>query len=100
MLDMSGSKQLVMVEYPTQQGVRAGYISNVITVIRYDKQDKWKNGSTTEIVYEEAGGKLGSLDPQESATPLYRKGSRLHVVYKVSNGTKSGYVEYGGGYNG
>ena len=58
----------------------------------------WHNGSTPEEVLDENGGHLGSLDPYESATPLYKKNGMTHVVYNTSKGpnTKSGYVKYEG----
>jgi hypothetical protein len=100
-LDVSGSKQLVLVEYPTPSGIKSGYVLNVVSCIQYYNQDKWLNGSTTETVYDENGGVLGSLDPREYATPLYRKNGKLHVVYATSKGvnTKSGYVVWDGGFS-
>jgi len=100
-LDVSGSRQLVLVEYPTASGVKSGYISNTVANIQYYNQGLWHNGSTTEQVLDENGGKLGSLDARESATPLYRKNGKLHVVYNIAghiNG-KSGYVVYNGGFS-
>ncbi len=65
---------------------------------RYFNQSMWHNGSTPEEVLDENGGHLGSLDPYESATPLYKKNGMTHVVYNTSKGpnTKSGYVKYEG----
>lgn len=99
-LDVSYTKQLVYVEYPTATGVRTGYISNVPSLIHYYYQGQWHNGSTTETVYDEYGSVIGSLNPYEAATPLYRKNGKLHVVYNTSKGTntKSGYVYYNGGF--
>jgi len=99
-LDVSGSKQIVLVEYPTQSGVKTGYISNTSNII-YTYQSQYHNGSTSEIVYDENGSIFGSLDARESATPLYRKNGKLHVVYNIAghvNG-KSGYVIYNGGFS-
>jgi hypothetical protein len=54
-----------------------------------------------EVVLDENGGALGSLNPREVATPLYRKNSKLHVVYNTAKGpnTKSGYVAWDGGFS-
>lgn len=100
-LDVSYSKQLVYVEYPTASGVRTGYISNVPSLIHYYYQGQWKNGSTSETVYDQNGAVIGSIDPYEAATPIYRKNGMLHVVYNTSKGTntKSGYVHYNGGFS-
>ncbi|MBU3208502.1 N-acetylmuramoyl-L-alanine amidase [Clostridium algidicarnis] len=100
-LDVGYTKQLVLVEYPTPSGVRKGYVNNATNCIEYYYQDEYSNGSTKETVYDENGLYLGSLDPFEKATPLYRKGGRLHVVYNTNKGknTKSGYVIYNGGFN-
>ena len=101
-LDIGYTKQLVLVEYPTASGVREGYISNDRDAIKYDNPYNWVNGSTPETVYlsHEGGAELGSLDPREKATLLYKKGSRYHVAYDTpSKGplSKSGYVNYHGG---
>lgn len=100
-LDVSGSRQLCLVEYPTPIGVKSGYVANVVSCIQYIYQDQWQNGSTNEAVLDENGASLGSLNPRESATPLYRKNGKLHVVYDTIKGanTKSGYVAWNGGFN-
>lgn len=100
-LDVGYTRQLALVEYPTPAGVRKGYVANVVSYIQYFGQSQWHNGSTTETVYDENGGVLGSLDPREAATPLYRKNGKLHVVYNTDKGvnTKSGYVVWGGGFS-
>jgi surface antigen len=99
-IDVSYSKQLCYVEYPTSNGVRTGYISNTASIIKYYYEDQWVNGSTTETVYDENGNVIGSLSPREKATPLYRKGGKLCVVYDTGKGlnTKSGFVAYNGGF--
>ena len=100
-LDVGYTRQLALVEYPTPAGVRKGYVANVVSCIQYYNQNQWHNGSTTETVYDENGGVLGSLNPREAATPLYRKNGKLHVVYATSKGanTKSGYVAWDGGFS-
>ena len=101
-LDVSGSKQLVLVEYPTPSGVKSGYVANATNCIKYRYPNRWLNGRTKENVLDENGGPLGSLSPGERATPLYKHKTtgRLHVVYTTAKGvnTKSGYVVYGGGF--
>ncbi|WP_238886387.1 N-acetylmuramoyl-L-alanine amidase family protein [Clostridium sp. YIM B02551] len=97
-LDISYSKQLAQVEYPTPSGVRKGYVKNVQNLIKYYYQGQYANGSTSEAVYLENSlqNKFGSLDPREQATPLYRAGNKLCVVYSTSKGinTKNGFVDY------
>ncbi|XZL84033.1 M14 family zinc carboxypeptidase (plasmid) [Clostridium perfringens] len=97
-LDVSYSKQLALVQYPSGSVVRQGYVTNATNLIRYFKQGEWLNGSTTEPVLDENGGSLGSLSPYEAATPLYKKNGMIHVVYDTSKGpnTKSGYVKFEG----
>lgn len=97
-LDVGYTKQLALVEYPTPSGVRSGYVKNATNCISYYYQDQYSNGSTSETVYDQNGSVLGSLDPWEHATPLYRRNGRLHVVYSTNKGknTKSGYVVYNG----
>jgi hypothetical protein len=100
-IDVSYSKQLVLVEYPTSSGVKSGYVKNMPILIKYYYQGQWRNGSTPEPVLDENGAKIGSLNPREAATPLYRKNGKLHVVYSTDKGqnTKSGYVAYNGGFS-
>jgi len=100
-LDVDYFKQLILLEYPTSNGVRNGYVSNVTNCLQYYHLNQWKNGSTKEIVYDKNGNVLGSLDSRESATPLYRKNGKLHVVYSTGKGvnSKSGFVSWNGGFN-
>lgn len=99
-LDVSYSKQLTLVEYPTPAGVRSGYVKNIPSLIRYYFEGQWRNGSTPEPVVDGSGSAIGSLDPREKATPLYRKGARIHVVYNTVKGpnTKSGFVKWEDGF--
>lgn len=53
-------------------------IEQEIMIMKELNQNQWHYGSTPETVYDENGGVLGSLDPRESATPLYRKNGKLH----------------------
>ena len=98
-LDISYSKQLALVHYSTPSGIRQGYVTNATNIIKYFSQDKWINGSSKEVVYDENDAVLGSLDPKEVATPLYKVNGKTHVVYTTPKGrnTKSGYVVYDGG---
>lgn len=100
-LDVSYSKQLALVEYPTPSGVRSGYVRNVPQCIQYYYKGQWVNGSTPEPVLDEKGRVIGSLNPRERATPLYRKNGKLHVVYNTVKGvhTKSGYVKWDSGFS-
>ena len=101
-LDVSGSKQLCLVEYPTPSGVNSGYVTNATNCIQYYYQGQWANGSTEETVYDEDGNIIGSINPYETATPLYRKNGLLHVAYNTYKGRncKSGYVKYDGNFSG
>ena len=100
-LDVGFTKQLTFVEYPTPSGVRNGFVNNKAGCIKYDRHGAWRNGKTPEIVYVGTGSdsKLGSLNPRETATLLYKKDGRYHIVYSTNKGpdTKSGFVNYSGG---
>lgn len=102
-LDISYSKQLVLVKYPTANGSRTEYIKNVPGNIKYLYEYQWQNGSTDETVYQDSSctQPIGSLSSYEKATPLYRRNGVLHVAYNTSlgNHTKSGYVKYNGGFS-
>ena len=99
-LDVGYTSQLALVEYPTAEGVKGGYVANVASCIQYYHQGEWQNGSTPEKVLDENGGVIGSLNPGEKATPLYRSNGKLHVVYSTTKGanTKSGYVAWDGSF--
>ena len=88
--------------YPTPAGTRSGFITNVASLIVYAHAYQYQNGSTSEPVYDESQKTvIGSLDPREKATPLYRKNGMLHVVYDTKDHgphSKSGYVNYNGGF--
>lgn len=100
-LKIISDKKLALIQYPTASGVREGYVSNSINVIKYDNLEKWVNGSTVELVYETevSTNSIGSLSPGERATILYKKGNRYNLVYDTSLGvrSKSGFVDYDGG---
>ena len=102
-IDVGYSKQLVELFYPTSIQPIHAYIKNATNCISYMYQDQYKNGSTSEPVYEtsDCSYKIGSLNPYETATPLYRKDGVLHVVYSTSKGknTKSGFVKYNGSFS-
>ena len=99
-LDVSFSRELVEVIYPTPNGFIRGYIKNVPNCLQYIYQGQYHNGSTTEAVFQEPSlsNKIGELSVREKATPLYRKDGHLHVVYNVGSeiNAKSGYVSYDG----
>lgn len=100
--EINYERQLALVEYPIPGGTYTGWITNC-SIIHYYYQGQYKNGSTSETVYDSNGKTIGSLNPYETATPLFRNAStgRLYVVYNTSKGTntKGGYVVYNGGFN-
>ena len=102
-LDVSYSKQLIKVTYPTSSGSKTAYATNATNCIKYHYQDQYQNGSTSESVYETSScsNKIGTLDAWEEATPLYRENGVLHIVYSTNKGrnTKSGFVRYNGGFS-
>lgn len=99
-LDVSYSRQLALIKYPTSNGAKERYVTNATNCIEYFYQDEYQNGSTPEPVYQDSScsQKIGTLNPWEKATPIYRKDGVLHVVYSTWKGrnTKSGFVKYNG----
>jgi len=102
-MDVSYSKKLAQVEYPTPSGIQKGYYISVANNISYTNQDKWKNGSTPEIVYNSDGKtKIATIDPRQTATPLYSvqvaNKTMYHIVFNYNGGKNnmSGYVYYAG----
>lgn len=102
-LDVKASAQLVECIYPTSHGWVHGYIKNVPANIKYIWQGSWKNGSTPEIAFQNSNltQQIGSLNPGETATVLFRQDSHLCILYNTSAGTntKSAYVGFNGGFN-
>lgn len=96
--DVSYSRQLALIKYPTPSGPREAYVTNC-SCIQYLNPGNWQNGSTSEPVYDEPNGSvIGSIDPWEKATKLFMQGSWTAVVYNTNKGTntKSGFVRYAG----
>lgn len=102
-LDVSYSSQLALIEYSLNNVTNKVYVTNATNCIVYDYAKQWANGSTTEIVYETSSciNSIGSIDPYEKATPIYRENGILHVVYDTDKGenTKSGFVKYNDGFS-
>lgn len=96
-LDVSYSRQLTLVKYPTSYGLREAYVKNC-NLIKYNG-DSWQNGHTPELVYDKPNGNvIGKLNPWEKATKLNMEDGYTNVVYNTVKGsnTKSGYVRYAG----
>ncbi|SHJ99853.1 N-acetylmuramoyl-L-alanine amidase [Clostridium cavendishii DSM 21758] len=102
-LDVSYSKQLVKVQYPTPNGVKTAWIRNATNCISYFYKNQYKNGSTIENVYQNANlsSRIGNLSRYEAATVLYRENGKLHVLYSTDKGrlTKSGFVNWNDHFN-
>lgn len=103
-LDISYSKQLVLVEYPTSNGVSKGYVKNVPSLINYYYDSQYANGSTSEVVFmdKECNNTFGNLDSREKATPLFRDSNgRLNVIYSTGRGqnSKNGFVKWNDHFN-
>lgn len=93
-LDVSYSKQLAYIIYPTPQGVRRTYVTNG-TWISYFNVD---NGTMIQnaSVYDKANGSIiGSLSKGEKVTTLQTSGQWINVVYSTDKGhnTKSGWIK-------
>lgn len=102
-LSLINNKQLLYVEYPVSGGTKKAYIANDCSCISFRYEGQWKNGSTPEKVFSDSNlrDEVGSLDPRESATPLFSENGKLYLIYDTSKGTKTkaGFVEYLAGFN-
>ncbi|WP_283702624.1 SH3 domain-containing protein [Clostridium perfringens] len=98
-LKVDHTKQLALVQYPAGTIYRQGYVTNATSIIKYKNEYNWLNGSTPETVYDvDKKTQIGSLDPREKATILYKVDGMTALVYDTSKGkmTKSGLVHYAG----
>ena len=98
-LKVDHTKQLALVQYPAGTIYRQGYVTNATSIIKYKNEYNWANGSTPETVYDvDKKTQIGSLDPREKATILYKVDGMTALVYDTSKGkmTKSGLVHYAG----
>ena len=104
-LDISFSKQLALIQYPSGGNIRQGYVTNNTKIINYINPYQWVNGSSTETVYldSECTKKFGIIDAYESATLLYKKDGVYCVAYDApgNNGgmdmlNKCGFVRFAG----
>lgn len=97
-LDVGYTRQLALVQYPSGESIRQGYITNNDKYIKYKNPNNWYNGSTPEPVLDASGAQIGTINPYESATKLYEANGLTEVVYNTDKGinTKSGFVKYAG----
>lgn len=97
-LDVGYTRQLALVQYPSGESIRQGYITNNDKYIKYKNPNNWYNGSTPEPVLDASGAQIGTINPYESATKLYEANGLTEVVYNTDKGinTKSGFVRYAG----
>ena len=97
-LDVGYTRQLALVQYPSGESIRQGYITNNDKYIKYKNPNNWYNGSTPEPVLDASGAQIGTINPYESATKLYEDNGLTEVVYNTDKGinTKSGFVRYAG----
>ncbi|EGT3601887.1 bacteriocin, partial [Clostridium perfringens] len=98
-LDISYGRQLALIQYPTGSGYRQGYVTNATSIIKYNDNYSWVNGSTEEAVYDlDKETQIGTLDPRERAVILYKVDGMTAVAYDTGKGklTKSGLVYYEG----
>lgn len=93
-------KQLAEIVYPVRGGYMHGYIKNLQNHISDRWHFMWQNGSTNEKIYDASGKQIGAIFPREKATPLYKKGNRIALIYNTAKGeeTKFGFVDYQGGF--
>lgn len=99
-LSVDFEKQLAEIVYPVKGGYMHGYIKNAQNGLSNRWRFMWQNGSTNETVYDADGKAIGTIFPHEKATPLYKKGGRIALLYNTAKGeeTKFGFVDYQGGF--
>lgn len=93
------NKQLLKVEYPVRNYWVTGYVSNDEAFLHNYGFNNWRNGSTSEPVYNAAGSRIGTIFPYEYATILGKASNGYTaVLYETGKGkeTKSGFVRFGG----
>jgi hypothetical protein len=93
-LDISHSKQLALVKYPTPSGLRQTYVTDG-TCIKYLNEYNGQVIASKLNVRLTAGGKIiGSLAKNEKVTILGEQGDWMNVAYATDKGphTKSGWV--------
>ncbi|HEX3026889.1 MAG TPA: GH25 family lysozyme [Clostridia bacterium] len=97
-LGVDYSRQLAEIVYPVKGGYMHGYIKNTESLLSNRYYNKWRNGSTSETVYNAAGQITGRIYPYERATIIYKKTGLTEVLYSTAKGaeTKSGFVRFGG----
>lgn len=98
-LEVWSSSNLAEVIYPASGRWIHGYVRNASNIIKYDNNNKWLNGSTSERVYSDPSlsNYIFTIPARYKATPLYRKGGHLHVAYSRNKANDcSGYVKYNG----
>lgn len=102
-LDVSYTKQLALVKYPTASGQKIAYVSNIpfnpSTSTGIIKYNSYYNGVATDkgaIVYDKINGaKIGTLNAYEKATIIGITNGWYNVVYDTDKGfhTKSGWIK-------
>jgi len=91
-LDISYSRQLALVEYPTSTGTRETYIKNTTSNIKYLNDSYFIEGY--KDVYDRfSGNRIGSISNEEVIVLEYL-GEKINVAYSTDKGswTKSGVI--------
>jgi N-acetylmuramoyl-L-alanine amidase len=93
-LDISHSKQLTLVLYPTPSGVRKTYVTNC-DCIQFLNPYNAVASVKANIRQTSGGTVIGSIGRNEKVTVLSVQGNWTNVAYDTSKGkhTKSGWVE-------
>lgn len=94
-IDVSYSKQLALVEYPTPHGKSRTWVTNAVGCIKYDRVNCGYALHDTGIYELDSYNKIGSLYRFERGTLLDTIGDYYNIVYDTSKGvrTKSGLIK-------
>ena len=90
--DVSYNKQLCLVEYPTPNGTRTGYIKNAHQFIYYDRHANM-NGYR-DVFDNDKKSKIGSVSNGERVCVLSEDDKMMNICYATDKGnaTKSGWI--------
>lgn len=93
-IDISKSKGLIELWYPTPLGVRHGFIKNVLANIGYFNFNSHTVIKACDVFDKNSGADIGGLDAGERVTLLEDLGDKANIAYNTPNGllTKSGIV--------
>lgn len=104
-LNVFTSENLALIQYPTPEGYRQGYVENSLLneVVQYRFRNWWQNGSTSQQILQNNGMNLTSLPAYAAATILFQTNDGyICIAYGYGDGmpNQSGFSSYIGLFGG